>query len=97
MEVPNTNKSWQTKVSAECTGKGQTEQSEGAGAAPLQGSAAGGHAGPPNSAEAFVVHNSQAGKAEFSANEIPDRLHFQGYHDACPLLPPAVVACPLVL
>lgn len=71
--------------------------SEGTGAVEFGSSATGGHAGPSNSAEALIINNSQACKAELSADQIPDRLHFQGYHYSCPLLPAAVVSCPLVL
>ena len=71
--------------------------SESQGLLGLKSSATCGHAGPSNPAETLVINNSQTCKAELSADKIPDRLHFQGYHDSCPLFPAAVVSCPLVL
>lgn len=84
-------------MQAEVTGDRSVMWSERAGPVGWQGSAACAHAGPANPAEALVVDNSQTRKAEPSTDEVPDRLHFQRYHDACPFRPIAVVACPLVL
>lgn len=60
-------------------------------------SAASGHAGSSNPAEAFVVSDSQNCKAKFATDEVPDGLHLQWYHDASSVLILPVVSCPFVL